>query len=282
MKFKVFSELSYEVFSPTTFIFNIQAAKSACQTIISELLIVTPAIKFEEFTLKNSGTRFVKMEVGKGVFFTLIYEAEVEVSYTVYDEKVLLQSIPIINLEHEVLPYISPSRHCESDKLLEFATKKFGYLPNEYAKAKAIKEWIFNTVEYKTGVTNSSTSACDTLLDRVGVCKDFAHLGIALCRALDIPARYFTGYAYNLNPPDFHACFEAYIGGRWLFFDPTKLAVANGLVKIANGKDASEVAVASYFGDVNCTFMKIECQPITADFTPFNSENDRIEAISYE
>ncbi|MDI5950528.1 transglutaminase-like domain-containing protein [Flavobacterium yafengii] len=282
MKFKVFSELSYEVFSPTTFIFNIQAAKSACQTIISELLIVTPAIKFEEFTLKNSGTRFVKMEVGKGVFFTLIYEAEVEVSYTVYDEKVLLQSIPIINLDHEVLPYISPSRHCESDKLLEFATKEFGYLPNEYAKAKAIKESIFNTVEYKTSVTNSSTSACDTLLDRVGVCKDFAHLGIALCRALDIPARYFTGYAYNLNPPDFHACFEAYIGGRWLFFDPTKLAVANGLVKIANGKDASEVAVASYFGDVNCTFMKIECQPITADFTPFNSENDRIEAISYE
>jgi transglutaminase-like putative cysteine protease len=282
MKFKIFSELSYEVFSPTTFIFNIQAAKSACQTIISESLIVTPAIKFEEFILKNSDTRFVKMEVGKGVFFTLIYEAEVEVSYTVYDEKVLLQSIPIINLDHEVLPYISPSRHCESDKLLEFATKEFGYLPNEYAKAKAINEWIFNTVEYKTGVTNSSTSACDTLLDRVGVCKDFAHLGIALCRALDIPARYFTGYAYNLNPPDFHACFEAYIGGRWLFFDPTKLAVANGLVKIANGKDASEVAVASYFGDVNCTFMKIECQPITADFTPFNSENDRIETISYE
>ncbi|MDZ4331562.1 MAG: transglutaminase family protein, partial [Flavobacterium sp.] len=220
-------------------------------------------------------------EVEQGVFFTVIYEAEVEVSYTVYDEKVLLQSIPIINLDHEVLPFISPSRHCESDKLLEFATNECGYLPNEYAKAKAINEWIFNTVEYKTGVTNSSTSACDTLLDRVGVCKDFAHLGIALCRALDIPARYFTGYAYNLNPPDFHACFEAYIGGQWLFFDPTKLAVANGLVKIANGKDASEVAVASYFGDVTCTFMKIECHPTVADFRPFNSELDT-KAISYE
>ena len=281
MKFKVYSELSYEVFSPTTFIFNIQAAKSENQKVISETLIVTPSIKFEEFTLKNSDTRFVKMEVEQGVFFTIIYQAEVEVFYKIYDEKVLLKSIPIINLDHEVLPFISPSRHCESDKLLEFATNEFGYLPNEYAKAKAINEWIFNTVEYKTGVTNSSTSACDTLLDRVGVCKDFAHLGIALCRALDIPARYFTGYAYNLNPPDFHACFEAYIGGQWLFFDPTKLAVANGLVKIANGKDASEVAVASYFGNVNCMFMKIECHPTVADFMSFNSELDT-KAISYE
>jgi transglutaminase-like putative cysteine protease len=281
MKFKVYSELSYEVFSPTTFIFNIQAAKSASQIITSESIIVTPAIKFEEFSLKNSDTRFVKMEVEQGLFFTIIYEAEVDVRYEIYDEKVLLQSIPIINLDNEVLPFISPSRHCESDKLSEFALNEFGFLPNEYAKAKAIKEWIFNTVEYKTGVTNSSTSACDTLLEKVGVCKDFAHLGIALCRALDIPARYFTGYAHNLNPPDFHACFEAYICGQWLFFDPTKLAVTNGLVKIANGKDASEVAVASYFGNVNCTFMKIECHPTVADFMPFNSELDT-KAISYE
>ncbi|MFV7236886.1 transglutaminase-like domain-containing protein [Flavobacterium sp. ZB4R12] len=282
MKFTVYSELSYEVISPTTFIFNIQAAKSASQIVVSESIIVTPAIKFEEFTLKNSGTRFVKMQVNQGLFFTIVYQAEIDVHYTIYDEKVLLKSIPIINLDNEVLPFISPSRHCESDKLSEFAMNEFGFLPNEYAKAKAINEWIFNTVEYKTGVTNSSTSACDMLLYKVGVCKDFAHLGIALCRALDIPARYFTGYAYNLNPPDFHACFEAYIGGQWLFFDPTKLAVSNGLVKIANGKDASEVAVASYFGDVNCTFMKIECTPVKSDFKSFNSEFDEIEAISYE
>lgn len=91
-------------------------------------------------------------------------------------------------------------------------------------------------MEYKRGVTNASTSACDTLLRREGICNDFAHLGIALCRAVVIPARYFTGYAYNLNLPDFHACFEAYVGGQWLFFDPAKLASANGLVKIANEK----------------------------------------------
>ncbi|MFV8341878.1 transglutaminase-like domain-containing protein [Flavobacterium sp. XS2P39] len=280
MKFKVYSALSYQTIAATTFVFNIQAAKSSGQIVVSESIVVTPAIKVEEFTLKNSHARFVKMEVEQGLFFTITYQAEVDVQHTIIDEKVLLKSIPIIKLDHEVLPFISPSRHCESDKLLEFATKEFGYLPNDYAKAKAINEWIFNTVEYKSGTTNSSTSACDTLLHKVGVCKDFAHLGIALCRALDIPARYFTGYAYNLNPPDFHACFEAYIGGRWIFFDPTKLAVSNGLVKIANGKDASEVAVASYFGAVNCTFMKIECYPSADDFMPFTAI--KIEAISYE
>ncbi|MFV8327347.1 transglutaminase-like domain-containing protein [Flavobacterium sp. ZS1P14] len=282
MRFKVYSELSYEVITATTFIFNIQAAASASQIIISESLAIIPAMPFEEFTLKNSSTRFVKMEVNQGQFFTIIYQAEIDVFHTVYHEKTLVQSTPIIKLDNEVVPFIAPSRHCESDKLSEFATKEFGFLPNEYTTVKAINEWIFKTIEYKTGVSNASTSACDTLLRREGVCKDFAHLGIALCRALDIPARYFTGYAYNLNPPDFHACFEAYIGGQWLFFDPTKLASPNGLVKIANGKDASEVAVASYFGDVNCRFMKIECHCSTADFTPFNSGVDTAVAISYD
>jgi transglutaminase-like putative cysteine protease len=119
------------------------------------------------------------------------------------------------------------------------------------------------------------------LLHKAGVCKDFAHLGIALCRALDIPARYFTGYASHLNPPDFHACFEAYIGGHWIIFDPTKLAALNGLVKIANGKDASEAAVASYFGDIKCTQMDIQCHPVSTDFIPFDWETRRGEALSY-
>jgi transglutaminase-like putative cysteine protease len=173
------------------------------------------------------------MEVVKGMSFTINYKAQVVVSPVRIEEKTLLKSMPIMNLDHEVLPYISPSRHCESDKLMEFATKEFGFLPDDYSKVLAIEDWIFANICYTTGSTNSSASATDTLLHKTGVCKDFAHLGIALCRALDIPARYFTGYASHLNPPDFHACFEAYIGGYWIIFDPTKLAALNGLVKIA-------------------------------------------------
>jgi transglutaminase-like putative cysteine protease len=282
MRFKICSTLSYDVISETTFIFNIQAAKSERQIVVSEILSVTPTIHFEEFKLKNSATRFVKMEVKQGTFFTITYEAEIDVLTTIIKQETLMNAISIIHLDPEVLPFINPSRHCESDKLLDFATNEFGTLTTEYAKVKAINEWIFKTIRYQTGATNSSASAWDILQNKEGVCKDFAHLAIALCRALDIPARYFTGYAYQLNPPDFHACFEAYIGGNWIFFDPTKLSFANGLVKIAHGKDASEIAVASYFGDSNCTFMKIECHPIATNFIPFDSDSERIEAISYD
>ena len=282
MKFIVSSTLSYDVFSTTTFFFNIMAIQSDNQLILEESLIITPAIAFEEFTLNHSDTRFIKLKVEKGMSFTINYQAQVVVNYTKIEEETLLKSIPIINLDHNVLPYISPSRYCESDKLMEFATNKFGFLPNEYSKALAIEDWIFNNITYATGSTNSSTSATETLVNKAGVCKDFAHLGIALCRALDIPARYFTGYASHLNPPDFHACFEAYVGGHWIIFDPTKLAGLNGLVKIANGLDASEVAVASYFGDISCTHMDIQCHPVSADFVLFDWEFRREEALSYK
>jgi transglutaminase-like putative cysteine protease len=248
---------------------------------MEESLIITPDIAFEEFTFNHSDTRFIKMEVEKGMSFTINYKAKVVVNPTRVEEKALLKSIPIMNLNHEVLPYISPSRHCESDKLTEFATKEFGFLPDDFSKVLAVEDWIFANIFYATGSTNSSASATDTLSHKTGVCKDFAHLGIALCRALDIPTRYFTGYACYLNPPDFHACFEAYIGGHWIIFDPTKLAGLNGLVKIANGKDASEVAVASYFGDIKCTQMDIQCHPISTDFIPFGWETRRGEALSY-
>ena len=271
--------MSYEVFSTTTFIFNIQVARSATQLIISELLTITPEIKYEEFVLQNSATRFIKMEVEKGANFSINYEAEVDVLHELITDEKLLESIPIIDLDNEVLPFISPSRYCESDKLLDFAHQQFGHLTNEFTKVKAINEWVFNSIAYKAGTSDSSRSANDVLALKEGVCKDFAHLAIALCRALDIPARYFTGYAYALDPPDFHACFEAYVGGKWLFFDPTQLSIPNGLVKIANAKDASEVAVASFFGEVNCTFMKIECHPVSTEFIPLEPKEN--EAVSY-
>ncbi|MEP7110970.1 MAG: transglutaminase family protein [Ferruginibacter sp.] len=217
MKFNIFSELSYEVFSPATFIFNIQAARSVNQIIIEESLLINPFLNPEEFNLNNSDARFLKFEVSQGISFTISYRALVDVQYRIIDETELLQSIPITALNPAVLPYLFPSRHCQSDKLRKLATKEFGNLPNEYSKVLAINDWIFNNTDYITGATDSGTSALDTLIQREGVCKDFAHLGIALCRASDIPARYFTGYAHQLNPPDFHACFEAYIGGHWIF-----------------------------------------------------------------
>lgn len=282
MNFTVLSTLSYDVLSTTTFFFTILPIKSDSQFVLEELLFITPSIPFEEFAIQYLDTRFIKMEVEKGTSFTINYKAQVAVNYAHINAKTLLKFTPIVELDPNVLPYISPSRHCESDKLMDFATNEFGFLPDNYSKALAIEEWIYSNIIYTTGSTNSSASAAETLLSKTGVCKDFAHLGIALCRALDIPARYFTGYACHLNPPDFHACFEAYIGGHWIIFDPTKLAPLNGLVKIANGKDASEAAVASYFGDIICTQMDIQCHPISDDFVLNNWKYRRDEAISYK
>jgi len=281
MKFSIFSELSYEVFSPATYIFNIQAARTCNQIVTEESLHISDLLNFQEFTLNNSDSRYIKLEVGKKQTFTIFYQALVEVQYRIVEEADLLRPSQIIGLDTEVLPYLFPSRHCQSDKLRKFAIKEFGYLPNEYAKVLAINDWIFRNTDYISGATDSGTSAYDTLIQREGVCKDFAHLGIALCRASDIPARYFTGYAYKLYPPDFHACFEAYIGGQWIFFDPTKLVPVNGLVKIANSKDAADAAVASFFGQTNCTYMNIQCiaEP---GFVAFVPEAGKMEALSYQ
>ena len=215
--------------------------------------------------------------------FIINYSATVDLYYKMIDEQVLSTMAPILKMDADVIPYLFPSRYCQSDKLEKLATKEFGYLGNDYGKAAAINNWIYNNVEYLGGFTTSSTSAQDTLMERVGVCRDFAHLGIALCRALSIPARYFTAYAYNLNPPDFHACFEAYIGGQWIFFDPTKLVPANGMVKIANGRDAADASVASIFGNAYCTAINVGCISADENFKPFSTENTESQkGLSYQ
>lgn len=266
MKYKIKSELVYEVYADTAFFLNIQVAKSSSQHVISELFTISNNITFNEFSLENNETRFVKFNAKQGQTIQINYQTEVEVFCKQISRNQLLQATAITDLDNEVLPFIAPSRHCESDKFFKFANKEFGYYACNFEKVIAINDWIFNNIDYTPGVTSSNTSANDTLVQREGVCKDFAHLGIALCRALDIPARYFTSYAYQLSPPDIHACFEAYIAGEWIVFDPTKLAPLNGLVKIANGKDATEAPVASFYGNTYCTQMNIECIAIK----PFN------------
>lgn len=280
MKFKVFSQLEYQVYMPSTFIFNIEVAKNANQTILEEALTIEPQFKYEAFNSQN-GTRFLRLEIDNPVNFKINYNAIVDTHYIIIDEHRLQGEAIISKLDAEVIPYLFPSRYCQSDKLQRLATKEFGDITDDYAKVVAITDWIFNNVEYLSGSTNSSTSALDTISERAGVCRDFAHLGIALCRALSIPARYFTGYAFKLNPPDFHACFEAYIGGNWLFFDATRLIPINGLVKIANGRDAADAAVASIFGSTFCNYINVGCEAIDNNFEPYNYWDNKEGGLCY-
>ncbi|UEG50807.1 transglutaminase family protein [Ferruginibacter lapsinanis] len=273
MKFQVFSELEYIVPVPTTFIFNLHAARTSHQTVIEETLTIDPVYQCKEFSSANRESRFTQLCVNDKINFKITYSAIVDLHYNKIDPQQLSPAVSVMDLDLDVIQYLYPSRYCQSDKLERLARKEFDHLENEYEKVLAINEWIYNNVEYIGGSTNSGTSAHDTLTERVGVCRDFAHLAIALCRAISIPARYFTAYAYNLFPPDFHACFEAYIGGQWVFFDPTKLVPANGIIKISNGRDAADASVATIFGETTCTSIIVKCESLDPAYKPYYIHN---------
>lgn len=275
MEFRLKTDLYYDVYASSTFVFNIQALKNtAYQKVISESIEISPNLTYKEFYSPNSNIRFITLKAIEFVPFRISYEAKIEVKCKTIPKKALLKNTPIFELKNNIIPFLSPSRHCPSDKIMKLAFKLFGHLQSNLEKAVAINDWIFNNIDYVTGSTSASTTAYDTLNQREGVCKDFAHLGIALCRALNIPARYFTCYASNLYPPDIHACFEVYLGNKWILFDPTHLSSLNSLVKIAHGKDGSEIAVASIFGNAFCTYMNIECESLNNDSKPLSpSEN---------
>jgi transglutaminase-like putative cysteine protease len=281
MKFRVHSELEYQVYQPSTFILNIHALRTPTQTILEESFVLNPYIRAEEFSSGPDANRFVRLEVTEPGTFKITYKATVDTLTQVIDLTPGAEPTPIMQLNGDVIPYLYPSRYAQSDKLQRLAYSKFDKYPSAFEKVLAITDWIYENVEYLSGSTDSQTSAYDTVSERAGVCRDFAHLGIALCRALSIPARYFTAYAFKLNPPDFHACFEAYIGGNWIIFDATKLAPLNGLVKIANSRDAADAAVATIFGNVNCQTMQVGCEALDENFEPFYYDQNTLKALAY-
>ena len=146
--------------------------------------------------------------------------------------------------------YLRPSRYCPSDHLVGFAVAEFGTYSATAVRVRAITDWIRARVGYVAGSSSVHDSAEDTLLTGMGTCRDFAHLGIALCRAVGIPARFTSVYAPGLSPMDFHAVFETLEAGRWYVHDATDLAPRQAMVRVATGRDAADTAFASVIGGV--------------------------------
>jgi transglutaminase-like putative cysteine protease len=252
MKFSVGCSLGYRLGVSVPFVFNIEAARFGAQAILAERLELTPDLPVERWTMPESGNRYFRI-LGEPGQLQLRYTADVQLSSQV-DDPEAVSEVAAGQLPFEVLTHLYPSRYCQSDKLERFASRTFGDLAPGYQRVNGVCNWIRDNVDYVLGSSNALTSAFDTVTERVGVCRDFAHLGIALCRALGIPARYVSAYAWRLDPPDFHAVFEAFLAGPsgvgWYLFDPTRMSAADGLVRIGIGRDAAEVAFCTPYGDV--------------------------------
>jgi transglutaminase-like putative cysteine protease len=165
--------------------------------------------------------------------------------------------VPMDDIPDDVLQFVLPSRYCEADLLKDQATGIAGSAARGYEQVERIRQWVHDHFEYAYGTTNSSTSARDVIATGKGVCRDYAHAGIALCRSLDIPARMVVGYLYELAPMDLHAWFQAYVGGHWYTFDATQERPKGNRIVVANGKDAADVAIATYFTDIELTLLKV-------------------------
>jgi transglutaminase-like putative cysteine protease len=256
MKLKVRADLVYRFEPATDAIYKIQAAHWPGQTLVSETLLVSPDVEFMHDQDVEFGARTLRAQL----------HGEIALTYEAVVDNGALAGLPPGAVQHdwselpaEVLTYLWASRYCPSDQFGRFVERTFGGTTGG-ARVLAILDWIHAEVDYEPGVSNAETTAAHTFIDRAGVCRDFTHLGMTLCRASGIPARAVSAYAHQLTPPDFHAVFEVWLNNGWWLVDPTRLAPIEGLVRIACGRDAADIAFLSTQGP--CELVR---QSITAE-----------------
>jgi len=244
--FHVDCELDYDVSQQSVFVFNLAAAPMPTQRIIAETVSTSPDVPIDEFRDEAGRNRFFRVEVATG-HFNIRYLATIEVQAP--EVNVFAPEAPLAKVPGANLSYVQTSRYCEVEEIFSLACRKFSNLPTGYQRVQAICQWVRENIDYQEGSSTLRSGAHDVLANRAGVCRDFAHVSIALCRALNIPARFVTAYTKYEHPPqDFHAVMEAFLGDAWYLFDPTGLAAVSELIRIGTGRDASDVPFATFFG----------------------------------
>lgn len=276
-------DLNYALNLPgADFVFNIHAAQTASQRIVSESLQINPQLVPTIQAEPQTGARFLRLSVASGTLH-VAYRAILDIDQHLGDPDQIPET-PVNRLPLSALTYIYPSRYCQSDRLATLAMTEFGHLPKGYRRVEAICAWVNRHVAFRSATTSSTTSAVDTIADRVGVCRDFAHLMIAICRALSIPARFTTGIDYGadpaLGPTDFHAYVEVFLDGRWYIFDPSGTAIPMGFVRIGTGRDAADVSYATIFGSVSSPPPLISISALTESGQPWQIPHRCPQALS--
>lgn len=241
----VSAQLTFQVDSDATIIVQLAAAESAGKVVREQISARDGWGNSSACTPLEGeyGGRLHHLEVTPGLL-TISYEADL-LAHDPAEVADAPTHIPAAGGELERLIQLRPSRYCPSDHVVGLAVAEFGHLPTARERVLALTEWIHGRIAYVAGASTVHDSAEDTLMTGAGVCRDFAHLGIVLCRALGVPARFASVYAPGLQPMDFHAVFEAWHDGAWWAYDGTRMAPRSSLVRIATGRDAADTPFAT-------------------------------------
>jgi transglutaminase-like putative cysteine protease len=238
--------LEFEVPVPTPFLLMLRPRSGWQQWVAREQYVLSPSVPVVEFT-DLFGNLCQRLVAPTG-HFTVRSSVDIETA-DAYDTAPGAPFVEVQQLPDETLPFLFPSRYCESDRFTEMARSIVAGRAAGYDQCTAIVDYIRNTVRYTPGAGQQIISATELNEFGSGVCRDLAHLGIACCRALSIPARMVVGYLETIDPMDLHAWFEAFIGNRWYTFDPTQIDLRGGRIAIAFGRDAADVAIYTQFGN---------------------------------
>ncbi len=247
MRLSLAADLIYDFAERCETLLLLEAAQDDTQQVLSERLTLSPSAALTRLDDPMPGERRAVLTGGGRI--EIAYRAEVAVARDPPPLNGAAQA-RIADLPPGALRFLRPSRYCPSDRLERFVDREFGRWRGG-DRVAAILDWTAQHLDYTSGVSDAATTALDTLVDRAGVCRDFAHVAIALCRASDIPARAVSAYAWRLEPADLHAVAEVYVGGAWRLIDPTGKAPVEGLVRVATGSDAADIAFMSIFGQAN-------------------------------
>ena len=261
MQIRVGCEFRYEATWPTPAVMQVQPHQIADQRILQEAWQLTPPLALHSyFDLYGNTCQRMVIPPGNQV---LNYDATIEVSESADEVAPDAVQLPVEALPDDVLHYTLPSRFCLSDVLSDMAWQLFGTMEPGWARVQAICDWVHSNIRFQYGSSNSLTTAADVCAQGVGVCRDFAHLAVTFCRALNIPARYVFGYLPDIgvpppdDPMDFCAWMEVYLAGRWWTFDPRNNEPRIGRVLIGRGRDALDVAMVTTYGSPRLAQMTV-------------------------
>ncbi|MEP6669254.1 MAG: transglutaminase family protein [Chthoniobacter sp.] len=251
--------ISYHTNAPIPAIMMLRPRSGYAQWITREEYVFEPHVPVTEYT-DDFGNLCQRVLIPTGQF-EVRCSCRAHTSDTI-DVQPDAPFVPVNLLPENALQFLLPSRYCQADLLNDLAASIVAGKPAGYPQVAAIEQWLRDEMQYVRGSSNASTSAVDTAQLKKGVCRDYAHLGIALTRSLNIPARMVVGYLYQLDPMDLHAWFEAYVGGQWYTFDGTQPSTRGNRITIGYGRDAADVALTSNYGALDLQSMKVTVEKV--------------------